>query len=889
MSQTPRAKGLAFKRLDLHVHTPASSCFAGTCSPTDVVNAALAQGLDGIAITDHNTAGWVDIVREASAGTPLVVFPGVEISCTGGKKSIHVIALFDPDKTSKHVEALLNVVGIGPDQYGNQDAVTNESPIQLIEAIHGHGALAVLAHANSSNGVLADMAGQPRTNVIQCPLLLAAEGTDFADEPRRLAHRRVVDLLDGTDPTYARQLAVYQASDNPCLDESGQHCLEGIGSRVTYFKLETVDIDGLRQCFVDPQVRIRHPQDLPQAAFPRVSYVKFNSGFLENQEVHFHDGLTTILGAKGAGKSLLIEFMRFALNQEPLHPSIMQDHAAKLHSKLGEYGVVELEFVDENGARTNFSRTFRELDKSPYGDDVPFDPAQIFPVLFLSQNEIIKIAEDEAEQLKFIDQFFDFRAIRGEIASLERELDRLDASMAEGLSAFAEVLSLAGRIATIDKEVAKLDKALSDPIFDRFKNLQEKEKVLQQQRDYLSSLVTSLDDARTSLLARAVPPIPSLLKKDPSLLRATDAIRRAHSALAEQLGRLIVDLRAELASADNEYKTWHPQFQAGKREYEEYVQKAGGDYKGIALNRERLLREAADHQGKHTQAEAKKNKVPDLSKRRNELLDAIQTQYDLYTAERQAKCQRFQQDSAGKLRLTIIGSSNVDQFCSSLLSLKRGSYLKDEEINLITSTITPRDFVLSLLRYHATRDSKHLGLTAKQCGIPLARMKTLADFLLGEIPFKDLLGLQYRAIPQDRPEILYDIGGGNFQPLASVSVGQKCTAMLIMALSEGDMPIVIDQPEDSLDIRSIWDDMCTKLRLAKTRRQFIFTTHNSSLAVASDTDCYLVLEGDAAHGRLVHAGAMDNEPVSSEVLKYLEGGPGTYRLKSTKYRAGSLY
>lgn len=881
---TPRiVGGLSFKKLDLHIHTPASKCFAGHCTPEDIVAAALTQGLDAIAITDHNTAKWVDLVIQAADGTPLTVFPGVEISCTGGKKSIHILAIFDPSKTSKHIEALLNVLDIGPDEYGEQSAVTNKSPIEVIEIIHDKGGLAILAHANSSNGVLADMAGQARTNVIQCPVLLAAEATDFADQEKKLLRRRVLDLLDGTDPTYRRHLAVYQASDNPCPDGSGRHCLEGIGSRFSYFKLEKVNLEGLRQCFIDPRVRIKHPDDLTPASFPRIASVKVNSGFLEGQEIHFHDGLTTILGAKGAGKSLLIEFMRFALNQEPLHPAIAQDHVAKLRSKLGEYGTVELTFVDENGAETTVSRTFRELDQSPYSQDVPYDPAQVFPVLFLSQNEIIKIAEDETEQLKFIDQFFDFRAIRAKIASLERELKRLDTAMAEGLRAYEEAATLATRISTIQKEVQKLDSALTDPIFDKFKHLQEKERALLQQSDHLSSLVASVRQARESLLSKTAPPIPPMLGKDPVLLRASDAIKRAHALLAEQLGRLLGDMQKELDSAKAEYTAWHPQFLVGKKEYEDYVQKAGGDYKAIALNRERLLRELSELQRKLGSVQAKRDGVPNISRQRNELLDAIQEQYDLYTKERQAKCEKFQADSGGKLRLTILGSSNVDQFRSILLELKRGSYLRDEEISQITSTVIPREFVLSLLRYHATHESKHLELIAKASGIQAHRMKALGDFLIDAIPFEELLALQYRAIPQDRPEILYDIGGGNFQPLSSISVGQKCTAMLIMALSEGTMPIVIDQPEDSLDIRSIWEDMCTKLRVAKNQRQFIFTTHNSSLAVASDTDCYLILEGDASHGRLVHLGSMDHEPMSSEVLKYLEGGKDTYQLKFAKY------
>jgi ABC-type Na+ transport system ATPase subunit NatA len=104
-----------------------------------------------------------------------------------------------------------------------------------------------------------------------------------------------------------------------------------------------------------------------------------------------------------------------------------------------------------------------------------------------------------------------------------------------------------------------------------------------------------------------------------------------------------------------------------------------------------------------------------------------------------------------------------------------------------------------------------------------------------------------------------------------------------MALCEGDTPIVVDQPEDSLDIRSIWNDMCLRLRLTKRSRQFVFTTHNSSLAVASDTDKFVVLTADAHRGKVALSGAIDSADVRRDVLTLLEGGEKTYFLKQRKY------
>ena len=55
--------------------------------------------LDAIAITDHNSAEWIDIVKE-KAKNALVVFPGVEITTWEG---LHIVALFDVDKSRSDI------------------------------------------------------------------------------------------------------------------------------------------------------------------------------------------------------------------------------------------------------------------------------------------------------------------------------------------------------------------------------------------------------------------------------------------------------------------------------------------------------------------------------------------------------------------------------------------------------------------------------------------------------------------------------------------------------------------------------------------------------------------------------------------------------------------
>ncbi len=80
--------------IDLHTHSSVSD---GTETPTQLIRAAVAAGLDAVALTDHDsTAGWHEAAL-AAAGTGLTVIPGMELSTNFGPASVHMLAyLFDP-------------------------------------------------------------------------------------------------------------------------------------------------------------------------------------------------------------------------------------------------------------------------------------------------------------------------------------------------------------------------------------------------------------------------------------------------------------------------------------------------------------------------------------------------------------------------------------------------------------------------------------------------------------------------------------------------------------------------------------------------------------------------------------------------------------------------
>ncbi|MEV6211649.1 PHP domain-containing protein [Kitasatospora sp. NPDC051914] len=81
-------------RIDLHAHSNASD---GTDSPAELVAAAVAAGLDVVALTDHDTVSGHAEAAEAVHGTGLTLVPGAELSCHVDGISMHLLAyLFDP-------------------------------------------------------------------------------------------------------------------------------------------------------------------------------------------------------------------------------------------------------------------------------------------------------------------------------------------------------------------------------------------------------------------------------------------------------------------------------------------------------------------------------------------------------------------------------------------------------------------------------------------------------------------------------------------------------------------------------------------------------------------------------------------------------------------------
>jgi ABC-type lipoprotein export system ATPase subunit len=134
-------------------------------------------------------------------------------------------------------------------------------------------------------------------------------------------------------------------------------------------------------------------------------------------------------------------------------------------------------------------------------------------------------------------------------------------------------------------------------------------------------------------------------------------------------------------------------------------------------------------------------------------------------------------------------------------------------------------------------------------------------------------------------ELLLNVtrGGENYREVSKLSTGQQCTAILHLSLLDSPDPLIIDQPEDNLDNAFIADHIVNELRMSKTKRQFVFATHNANIPVFGDAEWIGVLHEEEGRSKLLASGSIDAPDVKEFAANILEGGREAFNHRREKY------
>jgi len=119
-------------------------------------------------------------------------------------------------------------------------------------------------------------------------------------------------------------------------------------------------------------------------------------------------------------------------------------------------------------------------------------------------------------------------------------------------------------------------------------------------------------------------------------------------------------------------------------------------------------------------------------------------------------------------------------------------------------------------------------------------------------------------------------------PMEKLSMGQKGTVLLKIFLAEGDHPLIIDQPEENLDNKFVYEDLVSAFREAKKKRQVIIATHNANLVV--NTDAEQVIVAEFKNNKISYkSGSIENREIRNDITLLLEGGKEAFKRREEKY------
>ncbi|MFH1929140.1 MAG: AAA family ATPase [Chloroflexota bacterium] len=215
-------------------------------------------------------------------------------------------------------------------------------------------------------------------------------------------------------------------------------------------------------------------------------------------------------------------------------------------------------------------------------------------------------------------------------------------------------------------------------------------------------------------------------------------------------------------------------------------------------------------------------------------------------------------------------------FIEYLRGVYRGSKIREAVLQEVVDHFSsPRDLAVELYRRQsgATNGQDILGC--------LNLSDTAMGSLVNHLDRQALFELQTFEMT-DQPHIELVVGGEP-RSIFELSIGQKCTAILTLLLVESDVPLLVDQPEDSLDNKFIYDEVVRLLRREKEQRQFVIATHNANIPVLGDAELILALEAEKDHGWIEQRNSMDNTEVQEAVKKILEGGKEAFERRREKY------
>ena len=608
-----------------------------------------------------------------------------------------------------------------------------------------------------------------------------------------------------------------------------------------------------------------------------IEQVQIEDGFLDSLDVQFASGLNVLIGARGTGKTSLIELIRFALGA----PAFTEDAARRGNQQAlsvlqgGQVTVLlsdgQDRFVVTRGAR----------------DEAPRSTHPIPPVTVLAQSEIEAVGAQTNGRLQLIDRF---RPNRGET---DQRRSRLTSTLR---SLTAEIGGVRDEHRSINEQILGMQTVRGERIV-----------AVEQQQDLLKSIEATAKDreeleklqthaavlaVRSAAYERTTATLNSFRWE---LLRIADGLRGIEawpdSAGANDLLKGVRRRSSEAAralrttigiveSADTEVQKLSEQnsadrmmtderARASRRALDELQAGAGALTRKVEILTEREAQLGALEDF----ANDRVARVAELQSSRRKVFEELEEMQAERFKARVQIANKLKDELGPEIKTDVIESGMTNGYASLIAAALRGSGLHYNTLApLLAAHMSPLELV------EAVESNGFQAITEAVVEITVERAMNVISYLQSR-SLTDLI-----AAPVDDAVELSLLDGVDYKESDNLSIGQRCTVVLPILLSGHGELLIIDQPEDHLDNAFITETLVERLRERKEGDQFILASHNANIPVLGEADLVVRLGSDGRRGFVEHAGQLDVPATVRAITSVMEGGVEAFERRAMFYQ-----
>ena len=633
-------------------------------------------------------------------------------------------------------------------------------------------------------------------------------------------------------------------SIKPCIHGSDAHTEDKLFSpdqdKFCWIKANPT-FEGLKQIIyeVNPGERVKISPVMPDQkdSYKIIRKIKFINTNDFPEEIVFNQNLCSIIGSRSSGKSALLAYIAHSVDAA-LAEKLMIDGPGE--GEDYHWDKIKFEYSiewcngqtnDENPGKIVYIPQNYLFKKSKDSDEIK---EKIRPVLFkVLPNFEVKYAQTEnnidVNNHQILEQIDDYFELSASVKSLNEQLKNLGnkkAIIKEKKKIKAKIKKLKEKNKLSNEDIKKYQKISTDLSTHASRIKEISTELLQ---------LSDVSEKRYFFNALKITISPALVNLPKGLQNAIkESLRKTERGILEDVNKQVVEYKNSIEKEKIEIEGNSSKI---KDENKELIKKY---QENIEL--QELVKKFIDY-GKNL-----KN-INDIEK------EITNVQTKLKGCEKIIKTEIDQRKSLIEELATNIKSA--DQ--SIIVGIKFGvEYGFGENLENVTQKINIRDkseFIeKGQLKIDYIREKPGEFLSA----IYLGKQKVIAGNDKKEV-VRETFSLTEKVLFTAKME--GDKIGGFSEPTMTPGKRALFLLRLILAESEDTWPLLIDQPEDDLDSRSIYDDIVPFLKKKKKERQIIMVSHNANLVIGSDSEQIIVAN---RHGT-------DRENVDGKQFNYLTG------------------